>query len=251
MAYFKISKETKHGDPLVCSFTACRDTGIKFRYCAYCKNAITKRQFDSQHQHQEKKRKAPPTEEDPNTHPKQRPRFAALPKEKARENPSEVSPPILSATDSSFGHHANPSETATSSSIYETSSSASKEMSDGSHENGDTKELGKREESSGDGDNQSDSENSIDEQQRNHAWTILLDNRPGNDDPERLDWWLSMVRLCSDTTILLDEVLEKIRRECTISTSSSSASSTSTSYSSDTNSDTSSSDDSGCSSSSS
>lgn len=41
----------RHGAPLVCSFPACRDKGVKFLYCAYCKDACAKRQFRERHKH--------------------------------------------------------------------------------------------------------------------------------------------------------------------------------------------------------
>jgi hypothetical protein len=41
----------RHGAPLVCSFPACRDKGVKFLYCAYCKDACAKRQFRDRHKH--------------------------------------------------------------------------------------------------------------------------------------------------------------------------------------------------------
>ena len=41
---------TKHGDGLVCSFPQCRNSGIKFRYCRFCDDAIARRNF-KRHQH--------------------------------------------------------------------------------------------------------------------------------------------------------------------------------------------------------
>lgn len=37
----------------MCSYYACRNTGIKFRYCAYCNVPVAKRNFRKRHQHGE------------------------------------------------------------------------------------------------------------------------------------------------------------------------------------------------------
>ena len=41
------------GKGLVCSFPQCRNTGIKFRYCKFCDDAIARRNF-KRHQHSDK-----------------------------------------------------------------------------------------------------------------------------------------------------------------------------------------------------
>jgi hypothetical protein len=41
----------KHGDGLVCSFSSCRNDGIKFLYCEHCRDAVGKRVFRNQHHH--------------------------------------------------------------------------------------------------------------------------------------------------------------------------------------------------------
>lgn len=50
-AYFVISKGVKHGDDVVCSHPACRNAGVKFRYCSYCKAPVAKRNFRRRHNH--------------------------------------------------------------------------------------------------------------------------------------------------------------------------------------------------------
>jgi hypothetical protein len=52
-AYFTISEDMSHGTPLVCSYPACRDKGVKFLYCSYCKDTGAKRQFRERHNHGE------------------------------------------------------------------------------------------------------------------------------------------------------------------------------------------------------
>ena len=43
--------ESNHGAELICSHLVCRQNGIKFRYCAYCKKAVAKRNFRKRHAH--------------------------------------------------------------------------------------------------------------------------------------------------------------------------------------------------------
>jgi hypothetical protein len=41
-AYFVIPESVEHGEELVCSYPACRDGGIKFRYCSDCRVPVAK-----------------------------------------------------------------------------------------------------------------------------------------------------------------------------------------------------------------
>lgn len=41
----------KHGEELICSYFACRNAGIKFRYCSHCKVPVAKRNFRKRHKH--------------------------------------------------------------------------------------------------------------------------------------------------------------------------------------------------------
>jgi len=50
-AYFVIPDDIKHGTELLCSYFACRNAGIKFRYCVYCKLPVAKRNFAKRHRH--------------------------------------------------------------------------------------------------------------------------------------------------------------------------------------------------------
>lgn len=56
-AYFVIAEDAKHGENLVCSYYACRNGGIKFRYCAYCMAPVAKRNFSRRHDHGMSKKK--------------------------------------------------------------------------------------------------------------------------------------------------------------------------------------------------
>ena len=50
-AYFVIPENVKHGEELICSYFACRNAGIKFRYCSHCKVPVAKRNFRKRHKH--------------------------------------------------------------------------------------------------------------------------------------------------------------------------------------------------------
>ncbi|KAL3791908.1 hypothetical protein HJC23_010768 [Cyclotella cryptica] len=50
-AYFIIPDGIEHGDELVCSYPACRQAGVKFRYCVDCKVPVAKRNFRNRHRH--------------------------------------------------------------------------------------------------------------------------------------------------------------------------------------------------------
>ena len=40
-----------HGSELVCSYPACRNSGVRFLYCKYCDAAISRRGFKTKHVH--------------------------------------------------------------------------------------------------------------------------------------------------------------------------------------------------------
>jgi len=50
-AYFVINKNIQHGEDVVCSHPACRNAGVKFRYCSFCKAPVAKRNFRRRHNH--------------------------------------------------------------------------------------------------------------------------------------------------------------------------------------------------------
>ncbi|GAX19978.1 hypothetical protein FisN_1Lh547 [Fistulifera solaris] len=50
-AYFVIPENVKHGEELICSYFACRNAGIKFRFCSHCKVPVAKRNFRKRHKH--------------------------------------------------------------------------------------------------------------------------------------------------------------------------------------------------------
>jgi hypothetical protein len=52
-AHFVLPKGVEHGQDLVCSYPVCRDGGVKFRYCLFCRIPVAKRNFRLRHNHAE------------------------------------------------------------------------------------------------------------------------------------------------------------------------------------------------------
>lgn len=50
-AYYKITSDIKHGADLVCSYYACRNSGAQYRYCAICREPVSKWSFAKLHKH--------------------------------------------------------------------------------------------------------------------------------------------------------------------------------------------------------
>eukprot|EP00934_Nitzschia_sp_Nitz4_P003220 Nitzschia sp. Nitz4//scaffold175_size95217//71243//72771//NITZ4_004732-RA/size95217-augustus-gene-0.26-mRNA-1//-1//CDS//3329538966//3210//frame0 len=57
-AYFWIHPDMPHGADLLCSYPSCREGGVKFRYCKFCKVPAAKRSFLFRHGHTKKNRPA-------------------------------------------------------------------------------------------------------------------------------------------------------------------------------------------------
>jgi hypothetical protein len=47
-----IPDDVTHGQDLVCSYPACRDSGVKFRYCLFCRVPVARRNFRLRHNHE-------------------------------------------------------------------------------------------------------------------------------------------------------------------------------------------------------
>jgi len=46
-----VSDDTRHGEELLCSHSACRHSGIRFLWCAFCESPAYKRGFSKRHTH--------------------------------------------------------------------------------------------------------------------------------------------------------------------------------------------------------
>ena len=50
-AHFIIPRDIQHGQDLICSHEACRNGGVKFCYCTFCRIPVAKRNFRIRHIH--------------------------------------------------------------------------------------------------------------------------------------------------------------------------------------------------------
>jgi hypothetical protein len=50
-AFFEVTKDMAHGADLICSHDVCRNGGIKFLYCAFCRGPAARRNFRTSHSH--------------------------------------------------------------------------------------------------------------------------------------------------------------------------------------------------------
>mmetsp|Transcript_26211 Transcript_26211/g.46534 ORF Transcript_26211/g.46534 Transcript_26211/m.46534 type:complete len:534 (+) Transcript_26211:140-1741(+) len=200
-AYFAISEDMKHGSPLVCSYPACRDKGVKFLYCAFCKDTGAKRQFRERHNHgadDETVRRSSqvsqtPTET-PSTSATKVPRAGgklktapgtsdneALPIGKRKRTTIEV---VAAAT-----HNTNTSmEDATTSSI--------------GRRKGPLQDL-----------DEAIAQSAIDvEDERMKVWTALLSSRPKDNNDDGIASWLMNAMAVSDVSRPIKEVVEELER---------------------------------------
>ena len=53
VAHFIVPAKVTHGHPLLCSYPACRDQGVKFCFCVHCNMPVAKRNFRNRHSHYE------------------------------------------------------------------------------------------------------------------------------------------------------------------------------------------------------
>jgi hypothetical protein len=52
-AFFDIPPESNHGMPLECSHALCRKGRLKFVYCKYCNQPVSRMKFEERHSHPE------------------------------------------------------------------------------------------------------------------------------------------------------------------------------------------------------
>jgi hypothetical protein len=50
-AYLVIPQDVQHGQELICSYPACRESGVKFCFCKHCHIPVAKHNFRSRHHH--------------------------------------------------------------------------------------------------------------------------------------------------------------------------------------------------------
>ncbi len=180
-AYFVIAEDSKHGENLVCSYYACRNGGVKFRYCAYCMAPVAKRNFSRRHDHGMSKKKGAASIKDD---------------EEDEEDDDTVDESEMTVSDrgSLIGY------------VVSSNSSAAAKKKEPVEE-----DTTKR---------QSESvplEETVEEEdfssERREMWHNLLSKRPSSKDPKGLSKWLSEVLSVSDLQFPLEKVGAENARE--------------------------------------
>jgi len=176
-AYFVISEDAMHGENLVCSYFACRNGGIKFRYCAYCMAPVAKRNFSRRHDHGMSKNKGGSSirdeeeEDDDDT---------------VGESEKLQCIPCDEASTSTFGNNALPSPKEDKMILA-------------------VEENNKRKRAESD-DVKAQVVISVVSSERRTLWNNLLKKRPRTKDPTELSAWLNEVLAISDVDFPLDQV---------------------------------------------
>jgi len=177
-AYFVISEDAKHGEDLVCSYFACRNGGVKFRYCAHCMAPVAKRNFCRRHDHGMSDKLPPPDSDessvDENKARKQGGNKGATPKKGDKAPPAPVPTSSLDVL-SKAASSSMPSKTKDS----DAESQAKRKM--------ETEE-----------DEDDEAELAHISKKRRKMWSALLVKRPRTKDPRHLSSWLNEVLTVSD-----------------------------------------------------
>lgn len=189
-AYFVISEDAKHGEDLVCSYFACRNGGVKFRYCAHCMAPVAKRNFCRRHDHGMSDKLPPPDSDDSSVDEKkpkkQKGHQTAASK---KEDKAPPAPALISSLDilSKAASSSMPSKTQEP----ELDSQPKRKM-ETEEEDDDEAELAHI------------------SKKRRKMWSALLVKRPRTKDPRHLSSWLNEVLTVSDfeTAFELNESTE-------------------------------------------
>ena len=217
-AFFQVRPTTKHGDGLVCCFPKCRDNGIKFRYCAYCKDAIAKRCFRIKHTHGnsfEGKRKANKTSSEPD---KKKAKTSNMPNGSAVEAASDRNTAAFSLlsfaetprADSSPISYQQPSaEAASKESTKEQVMEHSVDVQGSSAERGEHQK--KRTKSPDPKVDKPVKKKKVSVNEREHLWFMVLERRPSDlEHREDMLAWLELVQNCSNKNVPIQQVRYQI-----------------------------------------
>ncbi len=195
-AYFVISEDAKHGEDLVCSYFACRNGGVKFRYCAHCMAPVAKRNFCRRHDHGMSDKLPPREDEDEESMDESdsksfkacKPVISTKKPEKPPSNVPKSSLDVLSKAASS----SMPSKMK----APEPEPSTKRNMTEPPVEEVD--------------DDDDDEELAHISKKRRKMWSALLIKRPRTKDPRQLSSWLNEVLTVSDfeTPFEQSEVME-------------------------------------------
>eukprot|EP00934_Nitzschia_sp_Nitz4_P004628 Nitzschia sp. Nitz4//scaffold175_size95217//83634//84979//NITZ4_004737-RA/size95217-processed-gene-0.36-mRNA-1//1//CDS//3329538981//4618//frame0 len=171
-AYFWIHPDMAHGGDLLCSYPGCRASGVKFRYCKVCRVPAAKRSFLFRHGHSlRNQRESPPVTSEAEV---------SCSGSVGSETPANVR--TTSSSDSSTLTENQGSLKSTSPSVV-------------SHESAKTK---KRRRDATDVESTESSMTTSSEDSRTSRWRALLNERPEDNDEDKMSVWLMRVMQVSD-----------------------------------------------------
>ena len=179
-AYFEISEGLKHGDPLICSYPECRNRGVKFLYCTYCKDPVAKRNFRNRHNHGMTTAEGDSSET----------------KSKASANTANGPAKVTSGSSASDGSGSSEGAIKKGENIKKRSAAVAG-LSDaaGAVHPAERSKLARLEMADPD---------------RVRAWQLLLPTRPQAENEEHMSAWLMRVMAVSDTARPISEVLSNL-----------------------------------------
>eukprot|EP00542_Grammatophora_oceanica_P016605 CAMPEP_0194027862 /NCGR_PEP_ID=MMETSP0009_2-20130614/1901_1 /TAXON_ID=210454 /ORGANISM="Grammatophora oceanica, Strain CCMP 410" /LENGTH=605 /DNA_ID=CAMNT_0038667041 /DNA_START=88 /DNA_END=1905 /DNA_ORIENTATION=+ len=190
-AYFVIPENVEHGEELICSYFACRNAGIKFRYCTHCKVPVAKRNFRKRHKHGKATTAGDDDDDDGSDGPAETPS-----RRSSGTNGSKVAKAAVHVADAMDAHKKSSSRKP---------DSYGKMPTEVATTNGKSREepkspMNNRNGSSDDGQNPppfSSSDRKI-SSERQRFWNNLLAKRPPTKDGEAVSQWLMEVLSISD-----------------------------------------------------
>ena len=185
--------DIKHGDPLICSFSACRNRGVKFLYCSFCKDAVSKLNFRNRHNHPETKAAEDAKEREKSSDganiSDSNGRADGVNNNQEEQRQGLMNPPTAafisgSSSNNPTGSSSNPSE-----------GSRSGSSSDPPEINGNNKRPASSHPSTA----CLRSKWAKLDPSRTEAWDFLLVNRPEGNDAEGMNAWIQKVMAVSDS----------------------------------------------------
>jgi len=198
-AYFTISEDMKHGSPLVCSYPACRDKGVKFLYCAFCKDTGAKRQFRERHNHgadDETVRRSSQVSQTPTETPS-----TSVTKVPRAGGKLKTAPGTSDNKTLPIGKRTTMEVVA-----------AATHNTNTSMEDATTSSIGRRKGPLQDLD-EAIAQSAIDvEDERMKVWTALLSSRPKDNNDDGIASWLMNAMAVSDVSRPIKEVVEELER---------------------------------------
>eukprot|EP00980_Cylindrotheca_fusiformis_P029646 scaffold23645_cov284-Cylindrotheca_fusiformis.AAC.1 len=214
-AYFVISEDAKHGEDLVCSYFACRNGGVKFRYCAHCMAPVAKRNFCRRHDHGMSKMDGEANEDDEvsmdHSEGSGQKGSEGIVKKEPKESSTEKRKKDTKDKDASQASLDLLTSTATSK-FLDSNKKKRKKASEESKPNEEGKESGEEMDVEAESTNGAPIEGEGSQglanisSKRRKLWGELLMRRPCTKDPRHLSAWLNEVLTVSEFEIPLDQI---------------------------------------------